>query len=77
MKLFIVQLSPTSGHFISSWSKYSQHPVLKYLQSVLIPKCHRINFTPIQNQRQNYTFDIKADEKTESSGLNGSKYYQN
>jgi hypothetical protein len=34
MKLLIMQFSPTSGHFISLWSKYSpQYPVLKHTQS--------------------------------------------
>jgi hypothetical protein len=37
MKLLIMQLSPTSRHFISPWSKCSQHP---------------FSFTPMQNQRQ-------------------------
>jgi hypothetical protein len=32
-----MQLSPTSCHFIPLWSKYSQHPVLKHLQSTFLP----------------------------------------
>jgi hypothetical protein len=35
MKLLIMQVSPTSCHFISLWPKYSpQHPVLKHPQSI-------------------------------------------
>jgi hypothetical protein len=30
-----MQFSPTSCHFISLWSKYSQHPVLQHHQSML------------------------------------------
>jgi hypothetical protein len=40
--------------------------------------------TPIQNHRQNYSLEysnllsfLTADEKTEGSGPNGSKHYQN
>jgi hypothetical protein len=48
MKLFIMQLSPTSCHLISLWSKYSsQHPGFKYPQSVFLPYCQRPSFTPI------------------------------
>jgi hypothetical protein len=37
MKLFIIQFSPTSCHFISLRSKYShQHPVLKHPQSMFL-----------------------------------------
>jgi hypothetical protein len=33
-----MHFSPTSGHFISLWSKYSpQHPVLKHPQSIFLP----------------------------------------
>jgi hypothetical protein len=41
MKLFIMQLSPSSYNFIPLWSKYSpQHPVLKYLRSMSETKFH-------------------------------------
>jgi hypothetical protein len=57
MKLLLMQFSPTSCHFISLLSKYSpQHPVLKHPQSMFLPLCHRQSFTPIQNNRQNYSF---------------------
>jgi hypothetical protein len=36
-KFLIMQFSPTSCHFISLWSKYSHHPVLKHPQSVFLP----------------------------------------
>jgi hypothetical protein len=54
MKFLIMQTSPTSCHFISSWSKYSpQHPALKHCQTLFLP-CHRPRFTSIQNLRQNW-----------------------
>jgi hypothetical protein len=37
MKLLIMQFTPTARHFISLWSKYSQHPVLKHPQSMSLP----------------------------------------
>jgi hypothetical protein len=38
MKLFIMQFSPTSHHFIYLWLKYStKHPILKHAQSMLLP----------------------------------------
>jgi hypothetical protein len=57
MKHLIMKFSPTSCHFVSLRSKYSpQHPVLKRPQSVFLPQCQRPSCTPIQNQRQNYSF---------------------
>jgi hypothetical protein len=44
-------------HFIPLRSKYSpQRPFLKHPQSVFVPWCRRISFTPLQNCRQNYSF---------------------
>jgi hypothetical protein len=37
MKLLIIQFSPTSRHFISLRSSYSQHTVLRHPQSVFLP----------------------------------------
>jgi hypothetical protein len=55
--LLIMQFSPISRHLISLRSKYSpQHPVLKHLLSMFLPYSKRPSFTPIQNQRQNYSF---------------------
>ena len=31
-----------------------QHPALKHHQPMILPQCQRPNFTPIQNNRQNY-----------------------
>ena len=37
-------------------SKYSsQHPILKHSQPTFLPQCQRPSFTPIQNNRQNYS----------------------
>jgi len=36
--------------------KYSpQHPILKHSQRTFLPQCQRPSFTPIQNNRQNYS----------------------
>ena len=36
--------------------KYSpQHPILKHPQPTFLPQCERPNFTPIQNNMQNYS----------------------
>jgi hypothetical protein len=36
--------------------KYSpQHPVLKYPQPTFFPQCQLPSFTPIQNNKQNYS----------------------
>jgi len=36
--------------------KYSpQHPILKHPQPTFLPQCQRPRFTPIQNNRQNYS----------------------
>jgi hypothetical protein len=32
-----------------------QHPILKQLQPTFLPQCQRPSFTPIQNNRQNYS----------------------
>jgi hypothetical protein len=48
MKHLIMQISPTSCHFVSVRSKYSpQHPVLKHPQSVFLPYWQKPSFTPI------------------------------
>jgi hypothetical protein len=37
-------------------TKYSpQHPTLKYPQPTVLPHCERPSFTPIRNNRQNYS----------------------
>jgi hypothetical protein len=32
-----------------------QHPILKHLQPTFLPQCQQTSFTPIQNNRQNYS----------------------
>jgi hypothetical protein len=57
MKLLITQFSPTSCHLIFLRSIYSpQHSSLRHPQSVFLPQCQRPSFTPIRNNRQNYSF---------------------
>ena len=33
-----------------------QHPILKHLRPMFLPKCERPSFTPIQINRQNYSY---------------------
>ena len=36
--------------------KYSpQHPILKHLQPIFLPQCERPSFTPMHNNKQNYS----------------------
>jgi hypothetical protein len=45
MKLNIMQLSPTSYHFIPLRSKYyPQHPILKHLRFMFFPSCQETKF---------------------------------
>ena len=45
-----------SRYFVPPRSKYSpQHHVLKHPQLPVLPQCQRPSFTPIQNNRQNYS----------------------
>jgi hypothetical protein len=55
MMFFVMQSSPASRHFLPLRSKCSQHPVLRHPQSMLFPWCERPGFTPVQNNRQNYS----------------------
>jgi hypothetical protein len=34
---------------------FSQHPIFKHPQPMFLPQCQRPSFTPIQNNRQNYS----------------------
>jgi hypothetical protein len=34
---------------------YSQHPILKHLEPTFLPQCERPSFTPIQNNKRNYS----------------------
>jgi hypothetical protein len=55
-QLLIMQFPPAFCHFISVRSTYSpQQPPLKRSQSTFLPLYQRPSFTPIQNQRQNYS----------------------
>jgi hypothetical protein len=51
-----MQFSPTSLHFISLRSKYSQHPVFRHPKSVFLPQCERPSFTPTQPQAKLWFF---------------------
>jgi hypothetical protein len=55
IKLLVMQFSPLF-YLVPLWPKYSpQHPVLKHPQLTFLPQCERPSFTPIQNNRQNYS----------------------
>jgi hypothetical protein len=71
--------SPACCHFLPNYS--CQHRVLKHCQSSV---CERIAFTPILNQRQNYssvcfnlTLLIEAGEKKKDSDMNDSRHSPN
>ena len=52
---------PLACYLISVWPTYSpQHPVLKHPGPAFLPQCERQSFTPIQNNRQNYSSVVEA-----------------
>ena len=54
--LFVMQSHPFPRYLVPPRSKYSpQHHVLKHPQLPFLPQCQRPSFTPIQNNRQNYS----------------------
>jgi len=56
IKLLIMLFSPLPCYLVSFRPKYSpQHPILKSPQPTFPPQCERRSFTPIQNNRQNYS----------------------
>ena len=56
IKLRIMQFSPLLFYLVPLRPKYSpQHPVVKHPQRTFLPQCERLSFTPIQNNRQNYS----------------------
>ena len=62
-----MQFPPFPHYLVPSRSKYSpQHHVLKHPQLPFLPQCQRPSFTPIRNNRQNYSFNrlvgVKAAE---------------
>ena len=51
-----MQSPPFPGYLVPPRSKYSpQHHVFKHPQLPFLPQCQRPSFTPIQNNRQNYS----------------------
>ena len=56
IKLFVMQSPPFPRYLVPPRSKYShQHHILKHPQLPFLPKCQRPGFTPIQNNRQNFS----------------------
>ena len=56
IKLLIMQFSPLPCYLVPPIPKYSfQHPILKHPQPTFPPQCERPSFTPIQNNRPNYS----------------------
>ena len=54
--LLVMQSPPFPRYFVPPSSKYSpQHHFLKHPQLPFLPQCQRPSFTPIQNNRQNYS----------------------
>ena len=55
-KSFVMQSLPFPRYLFPLRSKHSlQHHCLKHPQLPFLPQCQRLSFTPIQNNRQNYT----------------------
>jgi len=55
-KLLIMYFSPISCYLVPLRPKYSpQHPILKHPHPMIPPHCQWASFTPIQNNRKNYT----------------------
>jgi len=51
-----MQSPPFPHHLVTPRSKYSpQHHILKHPQLPFLPQCQQPSFTPIQNNRQNYS----------------------
>ena len=56
IKLLFMLFFPLSCILVPLSPKYyPQYPILKHPQPTLLPQCKRPSFTPIQNNRQNYT----------------------
>jgi len=56
IKLLIMQLCQLPCYLVPLRPEYSpQHPFLKHPQPTFLPQCERPIFTPIQNNRQNYS----------------------
>jgi len=74
-QLLILQSSPLPSYLVHLRPKYSlQHTTLEPPQPTVLPRFERSNFTPIQNERQNYhsIYPNRADagdHKAQSVGL--------
>jgi len=56
MKFLVMQSSPLLYYPCLLRPKHlPQYPILEHLQSMFLPQCGRPSFTPIQNNRQNYS----------------------
>ena len=56
IQLLVMQSPPFPRYLVPPWSKYSpQHHILKHPRLPFLPQCQRPSFTPIQNNRQNYS----------------------
>ena len=54
--LLLMQPPSLPCYLVPPRPKYSpQHPTLKHPQSTFLPQCERPSFTPIQNNKQNYS----------------------
>ena len=61
IQLLIMQFPPLPCYPVPSRPKYSpQHSILEHPQPAFLHQCQRPSFTPIQNNRQNYSSDCTA-----------------
>jgi len=81
IELLFVQSSPLPCYLVPLRSKYlPQHTILEHPQPMCLPHCERPSFTPIQNNRQNYSSEYlylyawMANWKTKDSAPNYSKH---
>ena len=56
IKLLIMSFSPLPCYLVPLRAKHSpQRSILKHPQPTFLPQCEQPSFTPIQNNRQNYS----------------------
>jgi hypothetical protein len=66
------EIPPLHCHLVLLTPKYpSQQPTLEHPQPVFLPQCKRPSFTPIQNNRHNYSSRLRRTENISFHGRRG------